>query len=184
MVAMTYKIIEIFTSEEARWHGSPLYEAIVHIVAHERSAARCIVTRGVAGCFENGEVASHRVMDISYNLPVKIEIILPAAELERVLPRIEEMVADGIVMVGEREIRAHRTTGGLLPRSMRVRDVMTASPVSVKPEDHLRDVVSVLVRSEFDSVPVADTCSANSTNRRSTSSYCSRSSCTPSSPAS
>ena len=157
MVAMKYKIIEIYTSEEARWHGSPLYEAIVHVVAHERSAARCIVTRGVAGCFENGEVASHRVMDISYNLPVKIEIILPAAELERVLPRIEEMVADGIVMVGEREIRAHRTTGGLLPRSMRVRDVMTASPVSVKPEDHLRDVVSVLVRSEFDSVPVADT---------------------------
>jgi PII-like signaling protein len=105
---MTYTVIEIFTSEEARWHGSPLYEAIVHAVAHEKSAARCMVTRGVAGCFENGEVASHRVLDISYNMPVKIEIVLPPQELERVLPHIEEMVRDGIVMVQEREISLHR----------------------------------------------------------------------------
>ncbi len=156
MGGMTYNIIEIFTSEEARWHGSPLYEAIVRVVAREKSAARCIVTRGVAGCFENGEIASHRVLDISYNMPIKIEIILPPPELERVFPRIEEMVTDGIVVVEESEIRVHRTTGGLLPRSVRVRDVMTASPVSVGPEDGLWEVVSVLVSSEFDSVPVTD----------------------------
>jgi CBS domain-containing protein len=148
--------IEIFTSEEAHWHGAPLYEAIVHVVAQEKSAARCLVTRAVAGCFENGEVASHRVLDISYNMPVKIEIILPPPELERVLPRIEEMVTDGIVVVRESEVRLHRTTGGLLPRSARVRDVMTASPVSVAEEDDLRKVVLVLVRSEFDGVPVTD----------------------------
>ena len=71
---MTYKTVVIFTSEEARWHGSPLYEAIVRVIAHEKSASRCIVTRGVAGCFENGEVASHRVLDISHNMPLKIEI--------------------------------------------------------------------------------------------------------------
>jgi len=106
---MTYTIIEIFTSEEARWHGSPLYEAIVHVVAHEHSAARCIVTRGVAGCFENGEVASHRVLDISYNMPVKVEIIVPQPELEKLLPHIEEMVGDGIVLVREADVRLHRT---------------------------------------------------------------------------
>lgn len=156
MSGVTYTVIEIFTSEEARWHGSPLYEAIVHVVAQEKSAARCMVTRGVAGCFENGEVASHRVLDISHNMPVKIEIILPRAELEKVLPRIEEMVTDGVVMVEEREIRLHRTSGSLLPRSVRVRDVMTASPVSVGPDAGLRDVLGLLVRSEFDGVPVVD----------------------------
>jgi len=153
---MTYTIIEIFTSEEARWHGSPLYEAIVRVIAREKSAARCIVTRGVAGCFENGEIASHRVLDISYNMPIKIEVVLPRPESERVLPRIEEMVGDGMVLVRESAVDLHRTTGGLVPRSVRVRDVMTAQPVSVGPEDGLREVVSVLVRSEFDSVPVID----------------------------
>jgi CBS-domain-containing membrane protein len=156
MAGMTYTIIEILTSDEARWHGSPLYEAIVHAVAHEKSAARCIVTRGVAGCFENGEVASHRVMDISYNMPIKIEIVLPSPEVARVLPRVEEMVTDGLVMVQEREISLHRTGGSLLPRSVRVRDIMTASPVSVGPDAGLREIVQLLVRSEFDGVPVID----------------------------
>jgi len=152
----TYMIIEIFTREEVRWHGSPLYDAVVRLVADQKSAARCVVTRAVAGCFENGEVASHRIIDISYDMPLKIEIILPLAELERVLPKLEEMVTDGIIMVKESEIRLHRTGGGLLPRSLRIRDVMTSSPVSVRPTDSLRDVLGVLVRADFDAVPVTD----------------------------
>ncbi len=156
MTGMTYKIVHIFTSEQAHVHGAPLYEAIVRVVAKERSAARCIVTRGVAGCFENGETASHRVLDISHNMPVKIEIVLPGPELERVLPAIEELVGDGVIVVQEGGMIVHRTTGSLLPRSARVRDVMTVPPVSVGPYDGLRQVLRVLVRSEFDGVPVTD----------------------------
>lgn len=153
---MTYKIIEIFTSQGARWHGSPLYDAIVQVVAKEKSAARCVVTQGVAGCYENGEVVSHRILDISYNMPLKIEIVLPPPELERILPKLEEMVADGIMVVKEGEVVLHRTSGGLLPRSVRVRDAMTSPAVAVGRDEHLREVVAVLVRSEFDSVPVVD----------------------------
>ena len=134
----------------------PLYDAIVRTVAREKSAARCIVTRAVAGCFENGEVASHRVLDLSPNMPLKIEIILPEPELDRILDQVEKMVTDGIVVVEEQDIRVHRTTGGLLPRGLLVRDVMTAPPVSVSTDDDLQQVVSVLVRSEFDGVPVTD----------------------------
>ncbi len=156
MTGLAYKVIEIFTSEQVRWKGAPLYDAIVRAVAREKSAARCIVTRAVAGCFENGEIASHRVLDLSHNMPLKIEIILPAPELERVLAEVEKMVTDGIVVVEEQDIRLHRTTGGLLPRGLLVRDVMTISPVSVKADAGLREVVSVLVCSEFDGVPVTD----------------------------
>jgi PII-like signaling protein len=106
---LAYGIIEVFTSEEARWHGSPLYDAIVHMVAKEESFARCIVTKGIAGCYEDGEVASHRVLDLSYNMPLKIEIVLPASELERVLARVEEMATEGIVVVEDVQIRSHRT---------------------------------------------------------------------------
>ncbi len=106
---LTYGVIEIFTSEEARWHGSPLYDAIVHMVAKEDGFARCIVSKGIAGCYEDGEMASHRVMDLSYNMPLKIEIVLPASELERVLAHVDEMVTDGLVVVEDVEIRVHRT---------------------------------------------------------------------------
>ena len=45
-----YKKIEIFTSEEARWQGQPLYAAVVQFVHDLKIAARCLVTRGIEGC--------------------------------------------------------------------------------------------------------------------------------------
>jgi PII-like signaling protein len=155
IAGVTCKVVEIFNSEQSRWKGSPLYDAIVRTVAREKSAARCIVTRAVAGCFENGEVASHRVLHLSHNMPLKIEIILPGPELDRVLDQVK-MVTECIVVVEERDIRVHRTTGGPLPRGLLVRDVMTATPISVSANSDLRDVLSVPVRSEFDGVPVTD----------------------------
>lgn len=107
MAATTYKIIEVYTREEVHRHGTPLSDAIVHLVAHEKSMARCIVTRGTAGCFESGEIATHHILDLSYNMPVKIEVVLPASELDALLPRIEEMVSEGIVLIREGEMRVH-----------------------------------------------------------------------------
>jgi PII-like signaling protein len=126
---VSYKVIEIFTSEQARWKSGPLYDAVVQLVAREKSAARCLVTRAVAGSYENGEGASHRGLDLSHNMPLKIEIILPGPELDRLLPKVQELVGDGIVLVQDRDLCVHRTEGGLLPRGMVVRDVMTSAPV-------------------------------------------------------
>ena len=62
-------------------------------------AARCLVTRGIAGSYESGEIATSRLEVLSYNMPVWIKIILPAFESDRVLAEIEKMVTNGIVTV-------------------------------------------------------------------------------------
>ena len=111
MNGTTYAIIEVYTREEVHRHGTPLSDAIVHLVAHEKGKARCVVTRGTAGCFENGEVATHHILDLSYNMPVKIEIVLPATDLGTILPRVEEMVTEGIVLVREAGMRVHHAAG-------------------------------------------------------------------------
>jgi len=157
---MKYNVIEIFTSEEARYHGRPLHEAIIQYIRGLKLAARCIATRGVAGCYENGEVASRNIEILSFNMPLKIEVILPASELAVVLPTIEEMVADGIVVVEDMEIRCHKTKKSLIPRQIRVKDVMTQSPKAVSPNTTISEVVRLLLSSDFNSVPVVD--SANS----------------------
>ncbi|MEJ2032276.1 MAG: DUF190 domain-containing protein, partial [Deltaproteobacteria bacterium] len=82
MTTMLYKIIEIFTSEEAKWHGRVLYDAVVEQVNGLKIAARTIVTRAIEGSYENGEIATGRIEVLSYNLPVRITIILPAPELD------------------------------------------------------------------------------------------------------
>jgi PII-like signaling protein len=82
-MALNYRVIEVYSSEEIRHRGKPLYDALVAHVKGLRIAARCLVTRGIAGCYESGEVASRNILTISYNLPVKVEIVLPAAETDR-----------------------------------------------------------------------------------------------------
>ena len=151
---LKYHVIEIFTSEDVRWQGKPLYEAIVQHVSHLKIAARCIVFRSMAGCHEGGEVASQKILMLSVNMPLKIEIILPAPELDRVLPDIEEMVEEGIVVVEDREIHAHRTRRRLIPKHLRVRDAMTPSPRSIAPSTPVHEVVRLLLAADFHGVPV------------------------------
>jgi len=153
---MNYKTIQIYTSEDARWHGKPLSEAILMFVHDLKLAARCTVTRGVAGCYENGELATSKIEILSFKMPLKLEIVLPASETQRVLPTIQEMVVDGIVSVGDLDVVSHRTQKHLIPKRLQVRDVMTPSPQKVHATTPASNVVRILLSGEFNSVPVVD----------------------------
>ncbi len=155
-MALSYRVIEIHTSEEIRLGGKPLYEALVAHVKGLRIAARCLVTRGMAGCYESGEVASRSILTISYNLPVKIEIILPVAEADRVLPDIEAMVTEGIVAVREMTVHSYRTRKHLIPRQVKVRDIMTPDPRCVAEDTPVSEVVRILLPASFSGLPVVD----------------------------
>lgn len=153
---LDYSVIEIFTNEEARYQGKSLGTAVVDYIRGLKIAARCIVTRGIGGVFENGEVATQSLLVLSYNMPLKIEIILPSAELDVVLPMVEEMVCEGIVAVRTMRVQSHKTERRLLPRHFRVKDVMTPSPKSVTPSTSLKEVAELLMSSIFTGAPVVD----------------------------
>ncbi len=155
-MSLKYNVIEIFTSEEVRWKGKPLHRAIIDHVRNAKIAARCLVVKGVAGSYENGEIASTSLEILSLNMPLKIEIILPAAELNAILPGIEEMVTDGIVVVEDMDIRSHRTKERLIPRQIQVKDVMTPSPTCVAVSTPVDEIVRLLLNAVFNSVPVLD----------------------------
>ena len=151
-----YKKIEIFTSEEARWQGQPLYAAILQFVHDLKIAARCLVTRGIEGVYESGEMATGRLEVLSYNMPVRITIIVPAVESERILSQAEKMVTDGIVAVQDLQVISHKTRGILIPRQTRVRDIMTPNPQRVKLDTSLAEVARLLLSSTFTGLPVVD----------------------------
>jgi CBS domain-containing protein len=153
---LQYKVIEIFTGEEARWQGRPLHEAVVRYVRDLKIAARCLVTRAGDGCYENGEIATRRLEILSANLPLHIAIVLPAGRLEGVLPVVTEMVTEGIVAVRDLTVVAHKTRKSGLPRHIRVRDIMTAAPAKVTEATPLDQVVRLLLTSVFTGVPVVD----------------------------
>jgi len=155
-MAMNYRLITIFTAEEVRCKGRPLPDVVVDYVKDLKIAARCTVTRAIAGCYESGEIASQSLLTISYNMPLKIEIVLPAAESEAVLEALATLVPDGIVGVGDLDVRAYKTRQNLIPRQIKVRDIMTPDPQRVTPETPVQDVVRLLLGVTFTSVPVVD----------------------------
>ncbi len=155
-MTVPYHVIEIFTSEEARSEGKPIADAVIDLLRHVRIAARCFVSRGQAGYYENGEVASARLEVLSSNLPLKIEVILPAPEVERVLPQIIEIVTDGILVVEETRVVSHRSRYRLIPRQLLVRDIMATPAVSVGRNTPVSEVVNILLREEFNALPVVD----------------------------
>jgi CBS domain-containing protein len=155
-MALKYGIIEIFTSEETRWQEKAVGDAVVDFVRQQKIAARCMVTRGTDGCYENGEIATTRWEILSFNMPIQITIVLPLAEVDRVLVPITAMVENGIIGVRELEVVGHRTRSCLIPRQARVRDAMTSQPQCVNPSTPLDQVVRLLLSSVFGGVPVVD----------------------------
>ena len=155
-MAIEYSRIQIFTSEEARHEGKPLYMEVVEFVRRQKLAARCLVTRGVAGCYENGEIATKGIEVLSFNMPLKIEILLPTPELDRVLPTLEAMVEDGMVEVEVSGVRQHRTVSRFIPRQLRVRDVMTSSPAAMKRDTPVSEVLHHLLHAHYNGLPVVD----------------------------
>jgi CBS domain-containing protein len=153
---LNYKAIEILTSEDARFRNKPLAEAVVQYVRGLKIAARCIVTRGVAGCYESGEMATGRLEILSFNMPIRIAIVVPAAETERVLAGLDSMVGDGIVALHDLQVTSHRTRNAFFPRQFKVRDVMTYSPQSVTTGSPLSEAARLLLSSIFTGLPVVD----------------------------
>lgn len=153
---LSYKLIEIFTDEEARWQGEPLPNAVIQLVRDLQIAARCLVTKGTAGLYESGEIATGRIEVLSYNMPVLIRIIVPAFEADQVLAKLAQMVTNGIVAVQDLKVVSHKTKGLLMPRQIQIREIMTTDLKKVTPETPLDEVARLLLSSTFTGMPVVD----------------------------
>jgi CBS domain-containing protein len=155
-MSINYRIITVFTTEQAKHKGKPLSTELVERVSNLHIAARCIVCRGIAGCLENGEIATHGIEVLSFNMPLKIEIVFPAAELQCLLPIIDEIVTEGIAMIQEMDSLVHRVNARLLPTNLRVMDIMTPNPRTVSLTATAADVIRILLSGTFNGLPVVD----------------------------
>ena len=155
-MALNYNIIEIYTSEEVRCGKKVLHEEIVACIRQLKIAARCIVSKGIEAVYEDGEIATQKMLNLSYNMPLKIEIILPASERKQVLNKLEPMVCEGIISWRDLNVRTYKTRKRLFPRQIRLKDVMTPSPCSVLQTTPLDEVVRRLLSATFTGMPVVN----------------------------
>ena len=155
-MAITYHIIDIYTSEDTRCHGKAAWDVVIRRVQELHIDARCIIHRGFAGFYENGEIASSFIEVECFNMPIKIEIVLPSAELDTVMSIVDEVISDGLVTAESIDVYHHKCRQSLIPRQMLVRDAMTASPVCVTSDTSVADVVQILMAHEFNGLSVVN----------------------------
>lgn len=101
------KVLTIYVGESDRWHGKPLYRAIVEMLRRE-GVAGATVTHGFMGFGAHSRIRTAAFPEVSFALPVIIEVVDRPGRIERVLPFLDEMVQEGLVTVHDVSIIKYR----------------------------------------------------------------------------
>jgi uncharacterized protein len=89
-------LLRIYIGEQDRWHHQPLYEAIV-LKARELGLAGATVLRGPMGFGAHSHLHTAKILRLSEDLPVLIEIVDREEKINALLPELDQMVGDGLV---------------------------------------------------------------------------------------
>ena len=102
-------LLRIYLGEQDKWHHTPLYEAIV-LKAREMGLAGATVLRGPMGFGAHSHMHTAKILRLSEDLPVLIEIVDKEDKINAFLPALDEMLGDGLVTLEKVRILTYRAT--------------------------------------------------------------------------
>jgi len=100
-------LMRIFIGESDKYHGKPLYEALVEHL-RKRGLAGATVLRGVAGFGASSTVHSDKVLRLSLDLPIIIEVVETEDAIQVVLPDLDEMIGGGLITLERARVIMYR----------------------------------------------------------------------------
>lgn len=101
------KLIRIFIGESDRWEGRPLYEAIV-LAARRNGLAGATVVKGFMGFGAHSRIHTAKLLELSQDLPIVVEMVDAPEKIEGFLPELERMVGDGLITLERAEVLLYR----------------------------------------------------------------------------
>jgi PII-like signaling protein len=104
------ELLRIFIGESDKWEGKPLYEAIVR-EARSAGLAGATVTRGLMGFGAHSRIHTAKVLRLSEDLPMIIEIADRADRIESFLPKLDTMIQEGLVTIEKVRVILYRHGG-------------------------------------------------------------------------
>ncbi|HEX3626199.1 MAG TPA: DUF190 domain-containing protein [Verrucomicrobiae bacterium] len=100
-------LLRIFLGESDRWEHKPLYEAIV-LKAREMHLAGATVLRGPAGFGKSSRLHTTKILRLSYDLPLVIEIVDAEEKINEFLPVLNPMMKGGLVTLEKVRVIEYR----------------------------------------------------------------------------
>lgn len=100
-------LLRVFIGESDQHDGRPLYEAIV-MKARELNLAGATVLRGMLGFGANSRIHSAKILSLSQDLPMVVEIVDSEENINKLLPFIDETVEEGLVTLEKARVIKYR----------------------------------------------------------------------------
>src|SRR3972149_7808655 len=94
------QLLRIFIGESDRWEGRPLYEAIVR-AAREQGLAGATALRGIEGFGASSRIHTVKILRLSEDLPIVVEIVDRPERIAAFFPTIDEKIAEGMGTLGK-----------------------------------------------------------------------------------
>lgn len=101
-------LMRIHIGESDHWHGKPLYQAIVEMLRTEKFSG-VTVLRGVGGYGSSSIYHTDKILRLSQDLPIVIEVVEYNERIEQILPRLDEMVGGGLITLEKVRVILYRT---------------------------------------------------------------------------
>ena len=95
--------IRIYINEASRYKGTSLYHAIV-LKAKELGLAGVTVFRGIEGFGANSRIKTVRILELSHDLPIVIDIVDSIEYLDTIMPFLDEVVNEGLITIEDIEV--------------------------------------------------------------------------------
>jgi CBS-domain-containing membrane protein len=148
--------LTIYLGEADQWHGQSLYVAIIQML-RESGCAGATVTRAVVGYGAGARLHEQGGLRLSSDASLVIYVVDQPERLRHLLPRLEEMLASGLMTIHETEVLkyTHARSRGL-PTKLPVRQIMETAVVTVSPSTPVATVVDLLLEAPFRALPVVD----------------------------
>jgi len=101
------QLLRIFIGESDKVHGTPLFEAIV-LKARELGLAGATVVRGVMGFGADSRMHTAKVLRLSEDMPIIVEIVDTAEKLQTLMPFLDEHVTEGLITMEDVKVIKYR----------------------------------------------------------------------------
>jgi PII-like signaling protein len=100
-------MLRIFIGENDQYKGKPLYEQIV-LKARELNMSGATVLRGILGFGASSRIHAAKLLTLSEDLPIVVEIVDSEENIDKIMPFIDETVEEGLVTIEKMRIIKYR----------------------------------------------------------------------------